>query len=103
MNTRSARILLTSTLFALLSATFLTGHTAGSRDKTFSPIDPFTSGAALVGNEAKKSEGHDHQVPGAGPPFATAPFRTPAAFPLTAPPALRHIFPETQARAPPLS
>lgn len=103
VNTRSTRILLTSTLFVLFSAALLSGNSAGFSDKTISPIDPFTSVAALVGNDARNTEGYDDQIHGAEPWVGAALLRSPAVFHLTAPPVLRHIFPETLARAPPLS
>ena len=103
VKTLSARILLSPTLFVLFSAALLSGHSAGFTEKTFSKADPFTSVAVLVGNDTKKPEAYDDQVPGASPSVAAALLRSPATFPLTTPPVLRHIFPETLARAPPLS
>lgn len=103
MKTLSARILLPSTLFVLFCAALLYGHSAGFSEKTFTRIDSFTSVAAVVGDERKKQGEYDNQVAGAGPQVAAALFRSPATFPLTNAPTLRHIFPESQARAPPLS
>jgi len=103
VKTLCTRILLGPTLFVLFSAALLSGHSLGSNEKTFSKADPFTSVAALVGSDTKTLEAYDDHVPGAGLSVAAALLRSPAAFPLTTPPVLRHIFPETLARAPPLS